>query len=95
MIENMKIRNRKDLVEFITTSICDGDFRAKIQDIPDVLDRNTFDVDKFLSTLESVEPNKCPSAEVQNNAMLFIELVLKGNLSVSKAQLDKLSSLMK
>lgn len=94
MIENMKIRNRKDLVEFITTSICDGDFRAKIQDIPDVLDdHNTFNVNNFLAELEKIPGDKCPDAEVQNNAMLFIELVLKGNLTVSKDQLDKLAKL--
>lgn len=93
MIENMKIRNRHELVEFIRTSLSDGDFRTKIQDIPDVLDHNTFNVDEFFTTLESMEPTKCPSAEVQNDAMLFIELSLKGNLTISKDQLDKLAKL--
>ena len=95
MIESIKVKDRKSLVEFIITSISDGDFRAKIQDIPDVLDNNTFNVDKFLSELEEIPANKCPKAKIQNDAMLFIELMLKGNLAVSKEQLDKLSSLMK
>ena len=96
MIESIKVKDRKSLVEFIITSISDGDFRAKIQDIPDVLDdHDTFNVDKFLNELELIPSDKCPDAETQNNAMLFVELMLKGNLAVSKEQLNRLSSLMK
>ena len=96
MIESIKVKDRKSLVEFIITSISDGDFRAKIQDVPDVLDdHDTFDVNKFLSELKEIPGDKCPNAEIQNSAMLFVELMLKGNLAVSKEQLNELSSLMK
>lgn len=96
MIENTKVKTTKDLVGFVITSICDADLRAKVQDIPDLLDdsKNNFDVNEFIDTLKS-DLNNEPSAEVQNSAMLFIELILKGNLSITPKQLSKLSDLSK
>lgn len=93
MIENLKVKDRKSLVNFIITSISDGDFRTKIQEIPDLLDNNNFNVDDFISRLEATEDDNL-STEIQNSSMLFIELMLKGRLVVSKEQLDRLSKLL-
>ena len=96
MIENSSVKSTKDLVEFVITSICDGDLRLKIEDVPDILDNNKgFDVDEFVSMLVKTDLTKSPSAEIQNSAMLFIELVLKGNLTVTQEQLNRLADLIK
>ena len=92
MIENMKISTTKDLVEFCITSICDADLRAKVQEVPDLLEEKKFSVDDFINELKSNLDNS-PSSEVQNDAMLFIELILKGNISIKPSQLNQLSKL--
>lgn len=94
MIENAKIKTTSDLVRFITTSICDADLRAKVQDLEDILDKKEFNVDEFIDTIGK-NIDKDPSAEIQNDSMLFIELLLKGNLSVTPKQLQRLSNLVK
>ena len=92
MIESATVKTTKDLSKFVITSICDADLRAKVQDIPDILDNKDFNVDEFIATLKD-NLDKEPSGEVQNSAMLFIELLLKGTLTVTPRQLKTLSDL--
>ena len=95
MIENVKIHNNKDLVKFVIDAICDADLRCKMQDVPDILDNNReFNVDEFIDTIGK-NIDKEPGLEIQNDSMLFVELLLKGNLTVTPRQLNMLSELTK
>ena len=95
MIENVKIHNNKDLAKFVIDAICDADLRYKMQDVPDILDNNReFNVDEFIDTIGK-NIDKEPGLEIQNDSMLFVELLLKGNLTVTPRQLNMLSELTK
>lgn len=94
MIENYKISTTKDLLGFVITSISDADLRAKVQEIPDLLEKKDFSVADFIGEMKE-NLNESPSAEVQNDAMLFIELLLKGSLTVKPKQLNELSEMIK
>ena len=94
MIENYKISTTKDLLGFVITSISDADLRAKVQEIPDLLEKKDFSVADFIGEMKE-NLNESPSAELQNDAMLFIELLLKGSLTVKPKQLNELSEMIK
>lgn len=98
MIENVNcIKDVKELAGFIITALCDADFRANLDGVPDVLevDKSSFNTDDFINMLEShkdVVVDVIPS-NIQNDSMLFIELAVKGDLKVTHDHLTKLAAI--